>query len=236
MSTPKISMTTETITPKMAESWLELNKDNRPMRDHHVKMLAKEMREGRWHLNGEAIVFDWDGKLLDGQHRLWAAYEYEQTFETAVVRGVDPAAFKTIDSGLKRSAGDVLAKADVPYGVLTAAAVRLIHFYETGRRDYNVINRMSNAETLDLVKTYPRVVDAVALVGPRSDIKRVMPNTSVAAFVYLALEDDRAKTEEFLEALATGADLKRSDPRLVCRNLFTNLKQRGSRPMARVLS
>lgn len=231
----KVSTTTETVTPAMAESWLEKNKDNRPVRDHHVRMLAKEMQEGRWHLNGEAIVFDWNGHLLDGQHRLWASYEHHQSFHTVVVRGIDPAAFKTLDSGMKRSAGDVLAKAGIQYGTLTAAALRLVHFYETGAKDHLIIGRMSNAETLDLVRTYPRIKEAVGLIGPRADLKRVLPLTAMAAFIYFALEGDAERALPFIEAMATGAELRRGDPRLACRNYFMNLRQRGgARPPARV--
>lgn len=221
----KVSTTTETITPKMAESWLEKNKDNRPIRDHHVQLLAKEMREGRWHLNGEAIVFDWNGALVDGQHRLWASFGHGQTFESVVVRGVDPEAFATIDSGMKRSAGDVLAKASIAYGTLTAAAVRLVHFYETGRTDHLIVARMSNAETLQLVEKYPRIQQAVSLIGPREPLKRLCSQTALAATAYFALETEQETVESFFDALATGADLRKGDARLTCRNYFVNLKQ-----------
>ena len=225
----KITYTTETVTPAMAEQWLEKNKDNRPVRDHHTLLLAKEMREGRWQLNGEAIVFDFNGNLLDGQHRLWAAYEHGQTFETLVVRGVDPSSFQTIDGGMKRSAGDVLTKAGLTYGTLTAAALRLVHFYETGARDYLIVSRMSNAETLEMAAKYPRIQDAVAIIGPSAPLKRLCSLTSLAAFTYFALEADKDRAEAFIEALATGEELKRGDARLTCRNYFINLKQRGGR-------
>lgn len=226
----KISTTTETITPKMAESWLEKNSDdNRSVRDHHVQLLAKEMKEGRWKLNGEAIIFDYNGRLLDGQHRLYASFTYGHAFETVVVRGVDPAAFQTLDSGMKRSAGDVLKKAGIAYGKLTAAAVRLVHFYETGRKDHLAVARMSNAETLVMVERYPRIVDAVAEVGPKDALSRLCSQTAVAAFAYFAIEADSATATEFLDALATGENLRRGDPRLTCRNYFINLKQGGRR-------
>lgn len=230
----KVSTTTETITPAMAESWLEKNKENRPLREHHVKMLAREMLAGRWALNGEAVVFDTDGNLLDGQHRLWACFDHQVAFESVVVRGVAPEAFTTLDSGMKRSAGDVLSKAGMPYGVLTAGALRLVHFYETGRRDHLSVSRMSNAETMVLATKYPRIRQAVERVGPSAPLKRLCSITALAAFTYFALEADEAKAAAFLDALATGADLKRGDPSLACRNFFINLKQRGGKLHHRV--
>lgn len=229
--TPKISTTTETITPKMAESWLEKNKNNRPTRDHHIKTLAREMWEGRWQLNGEAIVFDYNGNLLDGQHRLEAAFGYDLTFESVVVRGVAPDAFKTMDSGMKRSAGDVLAKQGMAYGTLTAAALRLIHlihFYETGRKDHLAVARMSNAETSVMAAKYPRVSEAAEMVGGSATLKRLCSPTALTAMVYFALETDKERVTAFLNALGTGADLKRGDARLTCRNYFINAKQRGA--------
>lgn len=223
----KVTTTTETITPKLAEQWLEKNKDNRPVRDHHVRMLAREMREGLWQLNGEAIVFDFNGNLLDGQHRLWAAYEHEQSFDSVVVRGVAPDAFVTIDSGMKRSAGDVLGKAGMAYGTLTAATLRLVHFYETGRKDHAVVQRMSNAETLAVAGLYPRIAEAIALVGPSQALKTICSQAALAATAYFALEVDDERTKQFLDAIATGADLRKNDPRLRFRGTMINAKARG---------
>ncbi len=230
----KVTTTTETITPALAEQWLEKNKDNRPLRDHHVRLLAKEMREGRWRLNGEAIVFDENGDLLDGQHRLWAAFDHQQTFQSVVVRGVDPASFDTIDSGMKRSAGDVLAKAGISYGTLTGAAVRLVHFYATGRRDHMAVQRMSNSETMALVQKYGGLPRAIEMVGPRAGLKAVVSQTALAAAVYFMLEDDAEAAAQFCAALESGVDLKRGDGRLTLRNLLINAKGLGRRLHHRV--
>ncbi len=230
----KVSTSTETITPQMAESWLEKNKDNRPIRDHHVQMLAKEMKEARWQLNGEAIVFDSNGGLLDGQHRLWAAYSFAQSFQSVVVRGVHPDAFHTIDSGMKRSAGDVLTKSGLQYGTLTAAAIRLVSFYENGARDHKLIQRTSNAETMELVAKYPRIKEAVGLVGPMDGVKRVASQSAMAAFVYYAMDADLEQTNALLAAIDSGADLRKGDPRLTCRNYLVNSKAQSVRLQNRV--
>lgn len=231
----KVSSTIETITPKMAESWLEKNKDNRPTRQYHCDALAKEMSEGRWHLNGEAIVFDYDGNLLDGQHRLWACWSHAQTFESVVVRGVAPEAFASIDSGMKRSAADVLKKAGIAYGKLTAAALRLIHFYETGRKNHLILARMSNAETLALTHRYD-IGAAVGLIGPNDALSKICPQSVLVAFAYFALKSDNpADAYEFIDAMQSGAGMEEYDPRLVCRNCFINFKIRKVRQSSRAL-
>ena len=229
----KVSTTTETITPAMAESWLEKNKENRPVRDDHVAMLAREMAEGRWKLNGEAIVFDYDGNLLDGQHRLWASYDHRLSFDSVVVRGVEPAAFSTIDSGMKRAAGDVLVKAGYGYGTLMASAVRIVHFYETGASNNQIIKRMSNGATLELVRKYPRVEKATALIGPLKRQRRIVAPSAMAALCYYTLEVGEPQTKDFIDAITTGADLGRKDARLIARNYLINQRQAGNRITAR---
>lgn len=230
----KVSATTETVTPEMAESWLEKNKDNRPVRDFHVAKLAKDMKEGRWQINGEAIVFDSNGNLVDGQHRLWAGFNSQCCFQSIVVRGVAPEAFQTIDSGMKRSAADVLTKAGMQYGTLTAAALRLVHFYETGRRDHAVIARMSNAETLAVSRIYPRISQAVAMVGPSNALKKLFSLSALTATVYFTLEADADETASFLDALANGESLQRGHPYLTCRNSFIGRRSAGATILARV--
>lgn len=49
------------------------NSRNRPISAPHVSMLQREMEMGRWSDDiGDVILFDTDGVLMDGQHRLMA--------------------------------------------------------------------------------------------------------------------------------------------------------------------
>ncbi len=104
----QLKLNTVRVTPKMATEWLEANTHNRPVSDKKVRDYATAMREGKWMLNGETIIFDKNGVLADGQHRLWACITSEVAFETVVVGGVLSDAFASIDTGMKRSGKDVL--------------------------------------------------------------------------------------------------------------------------------
>lgn len=68
----KITAKVETITPDIAKTMLGENVNNRRISHDNVNMFAREMRNGEWRFNGEAIKFSKDGRLLDGQHRLLA--------------------------------------------------------------------------------------------------------------------------------------------------------------------
>src|SRR4051812_40935726 len=110
-----ISACVTTITPALAQEWLKLNTKNRVLRPHRVSTFARDMKMGRWMLNGEAITFSDLGRLLNGQHRLHACVEANRSFETVVMRGVPDKSFPTIDTGGKRTAGDVLGMSGIKY-------------------------------------------------------------------------------------------------------------------------
>ena len=58
----------ETITPQKAQEYLAKSGGNRNISKPVVTSYATTMREGKWILNGEPIVFDVDGVLLNGHH------------------------------------------------------------------------------------------------------------------------------------------------------------------------
>lgn len=53
----KESSCVEVITPKLAQEYLKLNTNNRPISNLQVNRLVEQMREGKYMLNGEPIIF-----------------------------------------------------------------------------------------------------------------------------------------------------------------------------------
>lgn len=102
-----INAKTEVITPEVARCYLEHNDINRIPNKGQIAFYANMMQNGEWQLNGEAIVFSEDGRLIDGQHRLMACVYANVPFETLVVRGVQEGAFVTIDKGRTRTHADI---------------------------------------------------------------------------------------------------------------------------------
>lgn len=78
-----------TVTPQMAKMWLDLhNTDNfRKPTNSSIDQYAEDMRDGRWQLNGESIVFSDDGVLLNGQNRLYACVRSQANVHINVVVG-----------------------------------------------------------------------------------------------------------------------------------------------------
>lgn len=133
-----------TVTPELAQRWLNCNTHNRPLRNHHVAKLASAMKAGEWILTAEPIAFskpytDAQGNevretLINGQHRLWAVIESGVSCEFTVWWGCDPEEFSVIDQGAQRTFGDVLAttRQDVADPTLVASVCSSFIHYALG--------------------------------------------------------------------------------------------------------
>lgn len=86
-----LSVEVELIEPEQAAKYLQHNAKHRPIKQKKVEEYVEQMKADQWKLNGKVIVFDWNGRLLGGQHRLSACAQSGVPFLTLVVRGVDPA-------------------------------------------------------------------------------------------------------------------------------------------------
>lgn len=86
-----LDITVDVITPEQAQEYLNNNAKHRPIKEKKVAEYMMEMEDGTWALNGKTICFDWNGRLLNGQHRLSAVVRSRVPLTTVVVRGLDPA-------------------------------------------------------------------------------------------------------------------------------------------------
>lgn len=206
----RLTVSVETITPATAVRWMaEHHDDNRPLKKTHVTYLARAMRNGEWMLNGESVVFDWNGKIRNGQHRLSACIESGLSFETVVVRGVDPAAFATMDGGSKRTVGDHMAVMGKQHYNLLAAAVSELRRWERG--DLGATSsedkRVSGVEAVEVLARYPDIENSVA-IGQRC--KPVMSTGIATFFHYVFSQKDRKAADEFFAAIADGVGLSKT--------------------------
>ena len=90
-----LSVEVEEITPNQAAKYLEHNAMHRKIQQKKVDEYAKKLKNEKWELNGKALIFDSNGRLLNGQHRLAAVVKSGVELVTLVVRGVDPLVLET---------------------------------------------------------------------------------------------------------------------------------------------
>jgi hypothetical protein len=99
----RLSFTLETISPAQARKYLASADPHRKPDARIVGTYAATMKAGAWVVNGQPIIFDTDGRLIDGMQRLSACVEAGVPFATLVARGVHGDTLHTIDQHRARS-------------------------------------------------------------------------------------------------------------------------------------
>lgn len=200
------------IDPGMARRWLTKNKVNRAKKPRKIVTYARDMKAGRWGLTGEAIKFDTNGDLIDGQNRLYAIIESECTVPIFVVRGVAPETQKLMDAGTPRSAADNLHIQGYPNASIIAAAARLIITWQRGGNWSQNAKSISNGEIDEWVNANPEIVDAAG-VGSRCTRKTSF-RPSVIAFTSWIIAEVAGMhfADEFWTAAAEKVELRDGDP------------------------
>lgn len=103
----QLSLKIEIITPEMARAYLNTSVGNRVIKQDILRGLVSYLKNDTFKVNGETIVFDSEGNLMDGHHRLEAVAAAGVPAIFIVVRGVERSTWTTMDSGTARSLGDV---------------------------------------------------------------------------------------------------------------------------------
>jgi hypothetical protein len=144
------------VTPDMARQWLARNRGNRPMIESRVFEYATDMEAGRWQVNGQPIIRDTEGNILDGQHRLMASDLSGVAFETFVVDGVTAAAMSTLDKGAPRKFSDTLALMGEQSATTLGAVVRstLMFQWNDGRPGNRLLDQRRGATTNELLSWF----------------------------------------------------------------------------------
>lgn len=206
----KVELTT--ITPAMADEMLEKNINNRPLNERHVQHLAREIKCGRWKVNGDTICMN-GSRLIDGQHRLSAIKLAGIPVDTLVVEGVSSDVFDTKDVGKRRSAGDTLAILGERNTNTLAAALVLFDKYVTGRMLCSV--RYASTELEQILDRNPDIRESVAMAC--SNRTPLLTSSWMAALHYLFSRKDEDAATVFMERLRSGQGLKVGDPVYVLR-------------------
>lgn len=102
-----ITFKSEVVTPKEARAMLRAAKnDHRDARA--IDIYANEVRSGRWQENGQPIIFDENGYLIDGVQRLEAVVRADRPIATLIARNVRADTLHTIDQHRRRNYAGVL--------------------------------------------------------------------------------------------------------------------------------
>jgi hypothetical protein len=222
----KLAVEIITVTPDMAAGFLKNMVNNRRPKKQQVDKLGREMVGGNWLLSGEALIFDEEGMMLDGQHRCLGAVATGQAFVTLVVRGISRAAFDRLDSGAKRSAGDILGIKGVVHRDLVAAAVAMLIIHRDGGMWYNSPGTRHSAHVV--AKSFSLFPGVEEMATVAQELNRVLGGKGSFWLVarYLTAQKDPDLSRAFFGRLVTGLGLDAGDPEHLLRSKLIVLRGR----------
>ena len=230
-SKPRLSI--ETITPETASAWLDFNQHNRKPKSTRIPRYARDMKNGKWKLTGETVVFDEDGWLIDGQNRLMACVQADAPFETIVVRGIERDAQIAMDSGAPRRPADALAMKGHAKAKDLAAAVVVHRAWGAGKLKSVVshipADRPTHTEVVEYVAQNPGLVEDVAFTSShRSQLRGVPIGATAVAFGEFR-QIDPEEALDFFRRIKDGVSTGIGDPILTFTRRLADETGRGHR-------
>lgn len=207
-----ITANIETIGVKEAAEFLQFNTCNRPLSRRVVEHLSNEMLQGRWKFNGETIVFDSEGVLRNGQHRLNAILKARWRAQFLVVRGINPNAFSTMDCGKTRNGQDALALLGHQNAKVKAnALVWIDRYYNNLVQTKAAHAKASPSKVVELSEKYHDFT--VTEKGRSLGVQTIY---NVCRHIFSVLDSEIA--EDFLEKVEIGENINSSSPEYLLRN------------------
>lgn len=208
----------EDITPASAHRYLAASDGNRHLNQDYVLSLAVSMEMARWDDSASEIVFDENGVLVDGHHRLNAIITFGKPVRMLVKRGVAKSARNVIDTGRTRTIRDLFTMFRPGQGYVNekrAALTTCIGLVMAGRTPPPL-------RTLDAYDTWMRVfadgIEAVLpILVPGGSRFRVGPILGALAFAH---KTGPKRTEDFAKKVVEGLGLVKAEPATTLRNVI----------------
>lgn len=220
------------VTPPIALAWLQKHNNlNRKQRETIKSSYTSDMESDRFAVTGESISFDWNGDLINGQHRLESVFGSGKAMTFVIVTGLDPSIRPLIDIHGKRSIpdgwnlsghGDMLRSGTVADRTGAGMWARIKWGIS------QVKGRETRAELLEFALANPDGgLYALREFGKYKLKRGVFVAGSMAAVArasyYYQEESLRRKLSHLVEVLCTGLQTQRGDEQIVkLREVLTN--------------
>lgn len=228
------------VTPELASKWLDprINRSNRKTQKNHVAAIARDINAGNWMMNAQPICFtkdpfgQWEEgeepRLLNGQHRLLAIREAEQSVEIPIAVNIPEEAFATYDTHAKRNVRSAGPKADDR--VLIAAARFQYKEDNNIPLSSNDFPTLTSSELMEVLRQHPKMGDYFAQ-SRRAGFAELGSAGVMTYFLYRVNRENPVLGAEFLEKIETGLNISdSSDP---AAKLRRELAKSGAGPRGR---
>lgn len=228
---PGVTASVELMDPIWAAKLLQTNPSHqRNISSSNLRKIEASLRNEEFVLNGQPVITDEHGKLLDGQHRLQGCVNTGVSFWTVIVRGIPAEYFKFMDCGKSRTFSDVLkTMGHVSTSRLSSSVQRLAEYLRNPRSVGSGIT-FAHSELIDVAEMTPGLADAIRAVHA---CRHIISESQIAWLYYLAHSHDSEQCDQFIEYLASGHGLTPTHPIFHFRLRIFNDRKEGFHPSMR---
>lgn len=204
------------VTPDIAREWLGRNTKNRNKKLVSIANYARDMKAGNWRMTGEAIKFDKNGVLLDGQNRAHAVIKADVTVQMLVITGLEPDTQEVMDGGSKRTNADTLQLHGIANPSTVAAIATVWVGYKANLWPHSgsqlATPILTHAEVLAVVYEHPELIEA-GVVAARVYRQSLRVSTGALGTAWAVLHDvDASDADEFFDRIQNLRTEGRGDP------------------------
>jgi len=229
------------VDPALADYMLKHGRPNRKLIRAAIDQFSREMKAGRWKLDGATLRVDRNGRTLDGYHRLTACVEAGVGFWTFIVYDLEPEVFDTIDTGTSRNTAQILQMSGEPFSYPLASTTKLMIRFQGGKTQLNYgsnTDKLSPQEVKTVISANPDLRDSVAFIYNNCPkLLQFGGSPSVAALIHMygSRRHGAEYTEQFFRALDSGIDLQHGSPIHALREKLWSYKRQGARRQMEIL-
>lgn len=222
---PGVEVFFELLTPELAEYYLtRLPRRQRKQSETTIDRYAGDMASEQWLFIGDALRFNEDCELIDGQHRCRAVSESGVAQMTMVVVGLDPEAIVVFDTGRPRTFTGHLQTEGVANASSVATVTKRVFDWRRGNYGVPNIGRIPHAPFIGvpaspskLLETFESMRDPIQYaakrgVAAKAGFANKTASPSVLSFAFLLLGAyDLERRERFFFELEKGPEQNRAE-------------------------
>lgn len=234
----KMTVRFEKIGPKRAQEILDtFNHLNRKISWSKVSYYADLMARGKYKCSPDAIAISDENpflkkpRLINCQHRLLGVVQSGTIQEFIIVEGMADDTFEIIDTGKNRTAGDVLSTFNITNPSQIAAMAKFILRFLDGNIGDAIHRSSAGKQTISNSMVTEFVLKHhVSLVNSRefgySKLNKLVTKPSLASLHFIFKTIHKGKADGFITQLIEGAELKKTSPVFLLRQMLDDNKSR----------
>lgn len=206
----KVTEVVEVITPEIASQYLKKNINtgeyaNRTIKQSNVAKIYNIMKNDEWYVDVNPIIFDSNGNMIDGQHRLIAIIKLGKPIKMLVKRGVNPESFKGLDQSESRDAVDFADIERKDESKKCIPVFRWLYNQQVSKSPTSVPKIEKRLSEYDLQKwgyeNHSGVIDAVKWIKANKGDGVVIQDRVLTYLAYNFSNLDKDLSEEYLKYL-----------------------------------